>query len=108
MGCAWCRAEQLIWCTFPLQAPNAEAGSWSQSEFALAVPLLWMSTASDSSLATLLLSIELIPRDSSDTCFSPRKVLAHEAETAGVVMTFFLALGLSLGAGISFLFRMLI
>ncbi|NXX42230.1 S29A1 protein, partial [Tricholaema leucomelas] len=41
-------------------------------------------------------------------CFGPKKVLAHEAETAGAVMTFFLALGLSLGAGVSFLFRMLI
>ncbi|NXR10789.1 S29A1 protein, partial [Semnornis frantzii] len=41
-------------------------------------------------------------------CFGPKKVLAHEAETAGAVMTFFLALGLALGAAISFLFRMLI
>ncbi|XP_009979208.1 PREDICTED: equilibrative nucleoside transporter 1 [Tauraco erythrolophus] len=41
-------------------------------------------------------------------CFGPKKVLAHEAETAGAVMTFFLSLGLALGAAISFLFRMLI
>ncbi|NXL55694.1 S29A1 protein, partial [Chordeiles acutipennis] len=41
-------------------------------------------------------------------CFGPKKVLAHEAETAGAIMTFFLSLGLALGAAISFLFRMLI
>ncbi|NXW39673.1 S29A1 protein, partial [Nyctiprogne leucopyga] len=41
-------------------------------------------------------------------CFGPKKVLAHEAETAGAIMTFFLSLGLALGAAISFLFRILI
>ncbi|KFZ69128.1 Equilibrative nucleoside transporter 1 [Podiceps cristatus] len=41
-------------------------------------------------------------------CFGPKKVLAHEAETAGAVMAFFLALGLALGAAVSFLFRILI
>ncbi|KFO69799.1 Equilibrative nucleoside transporter 1 [Cuculus canorus] len=41
-------------------------------------------------------------------CFGPKKVLAHEAETAGAVMAFFLSLGLALGAAISFLFRILI
>uniref|UniRef100_A0A8D0F8S4 Solute carrier family 29 member 1 (Augustine blood group) n=1 Tax=Strix occidentalis caurina TaxID=311401 RepID=A0A8D0F8S4_STROC len=41
-------------------------------------------------------------------CFGPKKVLAHEAETAGAVMAFFLSLGLALGAAVSFLFRMLI
>ncbi|NXH12485.1 S29A1 protein, partial [Bucco capensis] len=41
-------------------------------------------------------------------CFGPKKVLAHEAETAGAVMAFFLTLGLALGAAISFLFRILI
>lgn len=51
------------------------------------------------------------PGKGSDTCFhvfSPRKVLAHEAETAGAVMAFFLALGLALGAAVSFLFQILI
>lgn len=46
--------------------------------------------------------------DESDTCFFPRKVLAHEAETAGAVMAFFLTLGLALGAAVSFLFQILI
>lgn len=41
-------------------------------------------------------------------CFGPKKVLAHEAETAGAVMAFFLSLGLALGAAISFLVRILI
>ncbi|KAI6071737.1 Equilibrative nucleoside transporter 1 [Aix galericulata] len=41
-------------------------------------------------------------------CFGPKKVLAHEAETAGAVMAFFLALGLALGAAISFLFQILV
>ncbi|KFV98059.1 Equilibrative nucleoside transporter 1 [Fulmarus glacialis] len=41
-------------------------------------------------------------------CFGPKKVLAHEAETAGAIMTFFLSLGLALGAAVSFLFRILI
>uniref|UniRef100_A0A8D0L567 Solute carrier family 29 member 1a n=1 Tax=Sphenodon punctatus TaxID=8508 RepID=A0A8D0L567_SPHPU len=38
-------------------------------------------------------------------CFGPKKVDAHEAETAGAIMTFFLSLGLALGAVISFIFR---
>ncbi|XP_029448738.1 equilibrative nucleoside transporter 1 [Rhinatrema bivittatum] len=38
-------------------------------------------------------------------CFGPKKVLAHEAETAGAIMAFFLSLGLALGAAFSFLFR---
>ncbi|NWI23372.1 S29A1 protein, partial [Sula dactylatra] len=41
-------------------------------------------------------------------CFGPKKVLAHEAETAGAIMAFFLSLGLALGAAVSFLFRTLI
>ncbi|XP_035757352.1 equilibrative nucleoside transporter 1 isoform X1 [Egretta garzetta] len=41
-------------------------------------------------------------------CFGPKKVLAHEAETAGAIMAFFLSLGLALGAAISFLFQILI
>ncbi|NXT71714.1 S29A1 protein, partial [Chaetops frenatus] len=41
-------------------------------------------------------------------CFGPKKVLAHEAETAGAVMAFFLSLGLALGAAVSFLVRILI
>lgn len=34
-----------------------------------------------------------------------RKVLPHEAETAGAIMAFFLSLGLALGAALSFIFR---
>ncbi|XP_037320982.1 equilibrative nucleoside transporter 1-like [Pungitius pungitius] len=41
-------------------------------------------------------------------CFGPKKVPAHEAETAGAIMAFFLSLGLALGAGISFAFRAMI
>ncbi|XP_030044702.1 equilibrative nucleoside transporter 1-like, partial [Microcaecilia unicolor] len=41
-------------------------------------------------------------------CFGPKKVLAHEAETAGAIMAFFLSLGLALGAAFSFLFRELV
>lgn len=37
-----------------------------------------------------------------------RKVLPHEAETAGAIMAFFLSLGLALGAALSFLFRALV
>lgn len=37
-----------------------------------------------------------------------RKVAPHEAETAGVVMAFFLAVGLALGAALSFAFRALV
>ncbi|CAK6983868.1 equilibrative nucleoside transporter 1-like isoform X1, partial [Scomber scombrus] len=33
-------------------------------------------------------------------CFGPKKVLPHEAESAGVIMAFFLSLGLALGAGL--------
>ncbi|XP_053490945.1 equilibrative nucleoside transporter 1-like isoform X1 [Ictalurus furcatus] len=38
-------------------------------------------------------------------CFCPNLVNAHEAETAGAVMAFFMSLGLALGASFSFLFR---
>ncbi|KAM8938784.1 equilibrative nucleoside transporter 2 isoform 2-T2 [Pelodytes ibericus] len=38
-------------------------------------------------------------------CLAPKKVLPHESETTGALMTFFLALGLSLGAGLSFLLK---
>nr|XP_033792485.1 equilibrative nucleoside transporter 1 [Geotrypetes seraphini]XP_033792486.1 equilibrative nucleoside transporter 1 [Geotrypetes seraphini]XP_033792488.1 equilibrative nucleoside transporter 1 [Geotrypetes seraphini]XP_033792489.1 equilibrative nucleoside transporter 1 [Geotrypetes seraphini]XP_033792490.1 equilibrative nucleoside transporter 1 [Geotrypetes seraphini]XP_033792491.1 equilibrative nucleoside transporter 1 [Geotrypetes seraphini]XP_033792492.1 equilibrative nucleoside transpo len=41
-------------------------------------------------------------------CFGPKKVLPHEAETAGAIMAFFLSLGLALGAAFSFLFRELV
>ncbi|XP_064821468.1 equilibrative nucleoside transporter 1 [Oncorhynchus masou masou] len=41
-------------------------------------------------------------------CFGPKKVAAHEAETAGAIMAFFLSLGLALGASLSFLFRGLV
>ncbi|XP_062271006.1 equilibrative nucleoside transporter 1-like isoform X2 [Scomber scombrus] len=41
-------------------------------------------------------------------CFGPKKVLPHEAESAGVIMAFFLSLGLALGAGLSFLLRALV
>lgn len=41
-------------------------------------------------------------------CFGPKKVPAHEAETAGAIMAFFLSLGLALGAVFSFLFRVVI
>ncbi|XP_012816512.1 equilibrative nucleoside transporter 2 isoform X1 [Xenopus tropicalis] len=41
-------------------------------------------------------------------CLAPKKVLAHESETTGAIMTFFLALGLSVGAGLSFLFNALL
>ncbi|NXB97342.1 S29A1 protein, partial [Vidua chalybeata] len=41
-------------------------------------------------------------------CFGPKKVLVHEAETAGAIMAFFLSLGLALGAAVSFLVRILI
>lgn len=37
-----------------------------------------------------------------------RKVKQHEAETAGAIMAFFLALGLALGAALSFAFRALV
>ncbi|XP_077312340.1 equilibrative nucleoside transporter 2 isoform X2 [Lithobates pipiens] len=41
-------------------------------------------------------------------CLAPKKVLPHESETTGALMTFFLALGLSLGAGLSFGFKELL
>lgn len=41
-------------------------------------------------------------------CFGPKKVLPHEAETAGTIMAFFLSLGLALGAALSFLLRALV
>ncbi|XP_075454941.1 equilibrative nucleoside transporter 1 [Ascaphus truei] len=41
-------------------------------------------------------------------CFGPKKVAAHEAETAGAIMAFFLSLGLALGAGFSFPLRILV
>ncbi|XP_067320411.1 equilibrative nucleoside transporter 1 isoform X2 [Anolis sagrei] len=41
-------------------------------------------------------------------CFGPKKVLSHEAETAGTIMAFFLSLGLALGAIFSFLFKYVI
>ncbi|KAM4721974.1 equilibrative nucleoside transporter 2 [Rhinophrynus dorsalis] len=41
-------------------------------------------------------------------CLAPKKVLPHESEMTGAIMTFFLALGLSLGAGLSFLFKALL
>lgn len=90
-----------------------EAGSRSEMGF-LAI-LQQQNTASASAGASSHLSVELqrghgecIAEDKSDACFSPRKVLAHEAETAGAVMAFFLTLGLALGAAISFLFQILI
>ncbi|KAG8437870.1 hypothetical protein GDO86_008536 [Hymenochirus boettgeri] len=41
-------------------------------------------------------------------CLAPKKVLPHESETTGAIMTFFLALGLSVGAGLSFVFKFLL
>nr|XP_033811531.1 equilibrative nucleoside transporter 2 isoform X3 [Geotrypetes seraphini] len=41
-------------------------------------------------------------------CLAPKNVLPHESKTTGVLMTFFLALGLSCGAGLSFLFKALL
>ncbi|XP_063801167.1 equilibrative nucleoside transporter 2 isoform X2 [Pseudophryne corroboree] len=41
-------------------------------------------------------------------CLAPKKVLPHESETTGALMTFFLALGLSLGAALSFGFKVLL
>lgn len=38
----------------------------------------------------------------------PRLVTPKDAETAGALMTFFLALGLSIGAALSFLLRLLV
>ncbi|XP_063300224.1 equilibrative nucleoside transporter 1 [Pelobates fuscus] len=41
-------------------------------------------------------------------CFGPKKVEVHEAETSGAIMAFFLSLGLALGAGFSFILRVLV
>ncbi|XP_005384464.1 PREDICTED: equilibrative nucleoside transporter 2 [Chinchilla lanigera] len=41
-------------------------------------------------------------------CLAPRQVLPHEREVAGALMTFFLALGLSCGASLSFLLKALL
>lgn len=41
-------------------------------------------------------------------CFGPKKVKPAEAETAGAIMTFFLSLGLALGAVFSFLLRAIV
>ncbi|XP_022447078.1 equilibrative nucleoside transporter 2 isoform X1 [Delphinapterus leucas] len=41
-------------------------------------------------------------------CLAPRQVLPHEREVAGTLMTFFLALGLSCGASLSFLLKALL
>ncbi|XP_040265435.1 equilibrative nucleoside transporter 2 [Bufo bufo] len=41
-------------------------------------------------------------------CLAPKKVLSYEGETTGALMTFFLALGLSVGAGLSFGFKALL
>ncbi|KAK3554678.1 hypothetical protein QTP70_032665 [Hemibagrus guttatus] len=41
-------------------------------------------------------------------CYGPKKVVQHEAETAGAIMAFFLSLGLALGAALSFGFRAMI
>lgn len=41
-------------------------------------------------------------------CFGPKKVKPAEAETAGNIMSFFLCLGLALGAVLSFLLRTLV
>ncbi|XP_008060895.1 equilibrative nucleoside transporter 2 [Carlito syrichta] len=41
-------------------------------------------------------------------CLAPRQVQPHEREVAGALMTFFLALGLSCGASLSFLFKALL
>lgn len=41
-------------------------------------------------------------------CLAPKQVQPHERELAGAIMTFFLALGLSCGAGLSFILKALI
>ncbi|KAM4834707.1 equilibrative nucleoside transporter 1 isoform 2-T6 [Thomomys bottae] len=41
-------------------------------------------------------------------CFGPKKVKPSEAGTAGTIMSFFLCLGLALGAIVSFLFRAIV
>ncbi|XP_048450255.1 equilibrative nucleoside transporter 1-like [Rhincodon typus] len=41
-------------------------------------------------------------------CYAPKKVSPRDAETAGAVMAFFLALGLALGAALSFPIRLML
>uniref|UniRef100_A0A8D2LD89 Solute carrier family 29 member 2 n=1 Tax=Varanus komodoensis TaxID=61221 RepID=A0A8D2LD89_VARKO len=41
-------------------------------------------------------------------CLAPKQVQPHESELAGAIMTFFLALGLSCGAGLSFALKALL
>uniref|UniRef100_A0ABM5F3G4 Equilibrative nucleoside transporter 2 n=1 Tax=Pogona vitticeps TaxID=103695 RepID=A0ABM5F3G4_9SAUR len=41
-------------------------------------------------------------------CLAPKQVQRHESELAGAIMTFFLALGLSCGAGLSFVLKALL
>ncbi|XP_041037926.1 equilibrative nucleoside transporter 2-like [Carcharodon carcharias] len=41
-------------------------------------------------------------------CYAPKKVSPRDAETAGAVMAFFLALGLALGAAVSFPIRLML
>ncbi|XP_060108091.1 equilibrative nucleoside transporter 2 [Heteronotia binoei] len=41
-------------------------------------------------------------------CLAPKQVEPHESELAGAIMTFFLALGLSCGAGLSFILKALL
>lgn len=41
-------------------------------------------------------------------CLAPKRVLPKESELAGAIMTFFLAVGLSCGAGLSFLLKALL
>ncbi|XP_077184767.1 equilibrative nucleoside transporter 2 [Paroedura picta] len=41
-------------------------------------------------------------------CLAPKQVQPHESELAGAIMTFFLALGLSCGAGLSFILKALL
>ncbi|XP_015267408.1 PREDICTED: equilibrative nucleoside transporter 2 [Gekko japonicus] len=41
-------------------------------------------------------------------CLAPKQVQPHESELAGAIMTFFLALGLSCGAGLSFVLKFLL
>lgn len=90
--------EPTVWSLGSSHSPGSQGG------FLLAVPLLQTSLPSPLNSRAL----DMLGEDGSDTCFSPRKVLAHEAETAGAVMAFFLSLGLALGAAVSFLVRILI
>ncbi|XP_067831638.1 equilibrative nucleoside transporter 2-like isoform X2 [Heptranchias perlo] len=41
-------------------------------------------------------------------CYAPKRVSPKDAETAGAIMSFFFSLGLALGAGLSFLVRLMI